>query len=134
LETKVTATDAEGKPTAQNSSQGPRTNRRKEWAGCRRIPAETVAADSVARKTLKVERQPLRGPREESGRFGAITGRHRAGFCDEDAVRLRILADAHTFKAGDEVAVHWRGPPWPAHVQGGVLDYKLIELKKGPMG
>ena len=55
---------------------------------------------------------------------------------EEDDVRLRILADAHTFKVGDTAAVqiHWREEPALALVtfQGArVLDYRLVELKKG---
>ncbi len=55
---------------------------------------------------------------------------------DKDKVRLRILADQHTFKAGDtaNVQVHWRDEPALALVtfQGAkILDYRLVELKKG---
>ena len=55
---------------------------------------------------------------------------------DNDAVRLRILADKHTFKVGDtaRVQLHWREAPALALVtfQGArVLDYKLVDLKQG---
>ena len=55
---------------------------------------------------------------------------------DEDQVRLRILADPHTYKVGDtaKVQLHWREEPALALVtfQGArVLDYKLVDLKKG---
>ena len=55
---------------------------------------------------------------------------------DEDTVRLRILADAHSYKVGDTAAVkvHWREKPALGLVtfQGAqVLDYRLVELKTG---
>ena len=51
-------------------------------------------------------------------------------------MRLRILADQHTYKVGDTAAVqlHWRDAPALALVtyQGArVLDYRLVELKTG---
>ena len=54
---------------------------------------------------------------------------------DKDRVRLRILADKHTFKVGDtaEVQLHWREEPALALVtfQGAkILDYKLIDAAK----
>ena len=55
---------------------------------------------------------------------------------DKDRVRLRILADKHTFKVGDtaEVQLHWREEPALALVtfQGAkILDYKLLTLQNG---
>ena len=55
---------------------------------------------------------------------------------EDDLVRLRILADQHTYKVGDTAAVqlHWRDAPALALVtyQGArVLDYRLVELKTG---
>jgi uncharacterized protein YfaS (alpha-2-macroglobulin family) len=55
---------------------------------------------------------------------------------DKDTVRLRILADKHTFKAGEtaKVNLHWRERPALALVayQGArVLKYQLVELKTG---
>ena len=54
----------------------------------------------------------------------------------DDEVRLRILADCHTYKAGDQtdIPLHWRGPAALALVtfQGArILDYRLVELKTG---
>ena len=56
---------------------------------------------------------------------------------DKDEVRLRILADKHTYKVGDtaEVRLLWRETPALALVtfQGAqVLDYRLVELANGP--
>lgn len=55
---------------------------------------------------------------------------------DDDVVRLRILADRHNYKLGDEakVRVHWREAPALALVtlQGAkILEYRLVELKTG---
>lgn len=55
---------------------------------------------------------------------------------DQDATRLRILADQHTFRVGDTagVVLHWRDEPALALVtlQGAkILDYKLVQLKRG---
>ncbi|MCA9263196.1 MAG: tetratricopeptide repeat protein [Planctomycetales bacterium] len=55
---------------------------------------------------------------------------------DEDAVRLRILAAKHTFRAGDEadIEVHWREAPAVALVtyQGArILGYRLEKLQPG---
>jgi TolA-binding protein len=55
---------------------------------------------------------------------------------DDDAIRLRILADEHHYKAGDtaKFRVHWREAPALALVtfQGAkILDYRLVELKTG---
>ena len=54
----------------------------------------------------------------------------------DDQVRLRILAERHTYKLGDtaEVKVHWREEPALAllTLEGSqVMEYRLIELKPG---
>ena len=55
---------------------------------------------------------------------------------EKDRVRLRLLADRHTFKVGDkaDVNLHWREKPALALItfQGArVLDYRLVMLKTG---
>ncbi len=55
---------------------------------------------------------------------------------DEDKVRLRILADTHTYKVGDvaKLQIHWREQPALALItyQGArILKYELVQLKKG---
>ncbi|NUQ64841.1 MAG: tetratricopeptide repeat protein [Pirellulales bacterium] len=99
-----------------------------------------TAADGAARLTIKLEnggRYRLRA--EGTDRFhNPVSG--EAGIVvsgEKDDVRLRILADRHTFKAGDtaEITLHWREPPALALVtlQGArVLDYRLVELQTGP--
>jgi len=66
-----------------------------------------------------------------------VSGRHIVRISDdEDRVRLRILADRHTYKVGEtaSVTLHWREEPALALVtfEGArVLQYRLVELKKG---
>ena len=55
---------------------------------------------------------------------------------DSDQVRLRILADTHSYKVGDtaKVNVHWRQAPALAlvtHQGARILDYRLVTLKRG---
>lgn len=71
-------------------------------------------------------------------RFGhTVSGSHSLYISgDDDAVRLRILADQHHYKAGDRgrVQLHWREEPALALItfEGAtVLGYQLVELKKG---
>jgi len=142
FETTVKVTDAEGKPLAQklvlqvlertivDGRVGERLVEKHELQS---------AGDGSAQKTLKLDkggRYVLRA--EGIDRFkNPITGQALVQVSDEeDQVRLRILADKHTFKVGDtaSVQIHWREAPALALVtfQGArVLDYKLLQLAKG---
>ncbi len=101
---------------------------------------ETAASDGTARKTLKLDkggRYVLRA--EGIDRFkNPITAQALVQISgDEDQVRLRILADRHTYKVGDAASVQllWREEPALALVtfQGArVLDYRLVQLQQGP--
>jgi tetratricopeptide (TPR) repeat protein len=146
FEVSLKATDAEGKPVAQklvlnvlektklpNGSTGERlVGKPQELA--------TAEKDGIARATLKLEdggRYVLRA--EGIDRFkNPITGECPVRVSDDkDEVRLRVLADKHTFKVGDTAAVqlHWREDPALALVtyQGArILGYRLVELKTGP--
>ena len=103
------------------------------------IPIETDAKEGTAKKTLKLEKGGNYVLRVEGiDRFqNPITGQGAVQISgDEDKVRLRILADTHSYKVGDTAAikVHWREAPALALVtfQGArVLDYRLVELKPG---
>ncbi len=71
-------------------------------------------------------------------RFGhRVSGSHPLYISgDDDQVRLRILADQHHYKAGDQgrVQLHWREAPALALVtfEGAtVLGHQLVELKTG---
>jgi alpha-2-macroglobulin len=75
---------------------------------------------------------------EGTDRFdNAISGTSLVQISDDsDRVRLRVLADRHTYKVGDKATVqlHWREAPALALVtyQGAkVLDYALVPLKTG---
>jgi len=100
---------------------------------------ETAEADGMARRTLKLEnggRYRLRAVGVDRFKNPVSGYAHVLVSDDEDKVRLRILANRYTFKAGDtaEVILHWREDPALALVtfQGArVLDYRLVELKKG---
>ncbi len=142
LEATVNVRDAKNKPLAQklklkvlertlvNGRPGERLVEEHELA---------TAADGKARQTIKLDKGGtyfLRG--EAIDRFhNPITGQAAVQISGEDdLVRLRILADQHTYKVGDRAAVqlHWRDEPALALVtyQGArVLDYRLVELKTG---
>ena len=71
-------------------------------------------------------------------RFGnTVSGEHLVRISgDDDKIRLRILAEKHNYKVGDnaKVQLHWREAPALALVtfEGAkVLGYRLVELKKG---
>ena len=99
----------------------------------------TTAAEGIGRTTLNLEqggRYLLRA--EGTDRFGnPISATHEVFVSDDsDSVRLRILADKHTYQLGDEanVRVHWREAPAVALVtfQGArILDYRLVRLTTG---
>ena len=67
----------------------------------------------------------------------SVSGEHPVSISgDDDRIRLRILADRHTYKVGDEptIAVHWRDEPALALVtyQGArVLGYQLVQFEQG---
>jgi uncharacterized protein YfaS (alpha-2-macroglobulin family)/tetratricopeptide (TPR) repeat protein len=143
FEVSISTRDAEGKPAGrelalkvfeQTTVQGKVGERMVETH-----ELESSADDGTARQTLKLEqggRYVLRA--EGTDRFdNPVSGQHIVQISDEDdQVRLRILADAHTFKVGDtaRVKLHWRENPALALVtyQGArVLQYQLIELNKG---
>jgi len=143
FEVTVRANDAEGKPVGRDLTlkvlekttvQGKVGERLVEQHAI-----ETDAEDGAAQKTLKLDdggRYVLRV--EGTDRFdNPISGRYLVQISDdEDKVRLRILADAHTYKVGElaKVKLHWREDPALALVtfQGArILDYRLVELDKG---
>ncbi|HUY89785.1 MAG TPA: tetratricopeptide repeat protein [Pirellulales bacterium] len=143
FEASVTTHDAEGKPIAeklvlhvleQTTVDGK--------VGEREVERHELATDEKqgqARLTLRLEQGGKYILRVEGTDLfkNPISGARVVQVSDDnDAVRLRILADKHTFKVGDTASVqlHWREEPALALVtfQGArVLDYKLIELKQG---
>ena len=142
FEVKLSTRDAEDKPLAQKLLlkvlertvvEGKVGERSVE-----EFPLETDK-DGIARKTLKLEKGGSFVLRAEgTDRFhNPVSGQAVVQVSDEeDAVRLRILANAHTFKVGDtgKVELHWREEPALALVtfQGArVLDHQLVPLVKG---
>jgi len=143
FEATVNTHDAEGKPVGRKLTLKvlEKTTVRGK-VGERLVtefPLETVEKDGTGRITLKLAEGGRYVIRVEGiDRFdNPISGEHLVQISDdEDEVRLRILADTHTYKVGDTATVklHWREEPALALVtfQGArVLDYKLVELKQG---
>ena len=101
--------------------------------------AETDEEEGEARQTLKLAeggRYIIRATGED--RFGnTISGQSRVYISGEkDAVRLRILAEQHAYKVGDEaqVRLHWREAPALALITyegASILGYQLISLETG---
>ncbi len=134
--------DAEGKPLAQKLTLSVLERTRVEGQSGQRLVHQQelqTAADGLARATLKLAkggRYVLRA--EGIDRFhNPVSAEHFLLISDEeDEVRLRILADRHTYKVGEtgQVDIVWRQPPALALVtfQGAqVLDYRLVHLRTG---
>ena len=143
FETTIRATDAEGKPAGRQITLNVLERTHVDGkAGERLVEKQDLTTDEKsgeARVTLKLPKGAHYILRVEGiDRFkNPITGQHHVQISgDDDRVRLRILAERHTYKAGDEakITLHWREKPALALVtfQGAkVLDYRLVELKTG---
>jgi len=98
-----------------------------------------TAADGTARHTLKLAKGGAYMLRAEgTDRFdNLISGQLQVQVSDDqDRQRVLILADRHTYRAGDtaQIQVHWREAPALALVTfqaARILDYRLVELKTG---
>ncbi|HUE12676.1 MAG TPA: tetratricopeptide repeat protein, partial [Planctomycetaceae bacterium] len=89
----------------------------------------TIHVDKSGRFILRATAVDRFGTPVSGGNEVVISG-------DDDAVRLRILADRHNYQAGDaaRVNLHWREAPALALVTyegASILGYKLVELKTG---
>lgn len=143
FELTLTTIDAEAKPLAAKLTL--RVLEQTEVDGRRgeRLvsthEAETAAADGTARLTLKI---PAGGQftlrASGTDRFGQpVTAERIVTVSDDrDRVRLRILAERHTYRVGDtaDVRLHWREGPALALVTfdgARILGYRLVELKPG---
>jgi uncharacterized protein YfaS (alpha-2-macroglobulin family) len=142
LEATVNVRDAENKPLAQKLKLKVLERTMVQGRPGERLVEEhelATAADGKARQTIKLDKGGTYFLRAEAiDRFhNPITGQAALQISGEDdLVRLRILADQHTYKVGDTAAVqlHWREAPALALVtyQGArVLEYRLVELKTG---
>lgn len=143
FEVNVTTTDAEGKPIGQKLTldvvQQTTVDGRVGEKSIAKHPVETTAEDGRGRVTLKLDEGASYVLRVDgTDRFkNRVSGESTVQISDDsDAVRLRILAEKHTYKVGDAAAVrlHWREAPALALVtfQGArVLDYRLVRLNTG---
>ncbi|MHB8899311.1 MAG: MG2 domain-containing protein [Thermoguttaceae bacterium] len=143
FEVSLATNDAEGKPIAQKLAL--RVLQRTAVDGkigerlVEEHPVETDK-DGKARQTLTLAEggdYVLRAVGKD--RFeNFVTGERVVQVSDDkDRVRLRILADRHTFNVGDtaKINVLWREEPALALVtfQGAkILDYRLVTLGNGP--
>lgn len=142
FEARVTASDAEGKPLAEKLRL--RVLERTlvaGQAGERELHVHELATgeDGTGRVTLRYEQGGVLILRAEgTDRFGnLISGETAVTISDDkDRVRLRILADRHTFQVGEtaRVQLHWREQPALALVtwEGArILNYRLVTLREG---
>ncbi len=119
LEATLNVRDAENKPLAQKLNLKVLQRTLVEGRPGERLVEEhelTTAADGKARQTIKIEKGGVYFLRAEAvDRFkNPISGQAAVQISGEDdLVRLRILADQHTYKVGDTASVqlHWREPP-----------------------
>ncbi len=142
FELSVTTKDAEGKPIGQKLKLRVLEKTNVNGKVGERLVEEhelETADDGTAQQTLTLAEGGTYVCRVfGTDRFeNVVTGEHVVKISDDkDKVRLRILADRHTFKVGDEAKVnlHWREEPALALVtfQGAkILDYRLVTLNKG---
>ncbi|HQU41753.1 MAG TPA: tetratricopeptide repeat protein, partial [Pirellulales bacterium] len=142
FEVSVNTRDAEGKPIGEKLTLHVHKRTTVEGkVGEVEVEEHEITTDKEGkgRLTLRLEeggQYVLRA--EGTDRFdNPISGTSLVQISDDsDRVRLRILADRHTYKVGDRATVqlHWREAPALALVtfQGGkILDYQLVQLKMG---
>ena len=139
----VNCKDAEGKPAGRELTlrlfQRTTVDDKPGQRLVEEFQLKTDDRQGLARHTLTLPnggRYLIRA--EGTDRFGnPVSGRLEVLISgEEDQVRLRILADRHTYKTGEtaDVRVVWRERPALALVtfQGArVLDYRLVELTTG---
>ncbi len=145
FEATVSAFDAEGEPIEESVTLS--VVKRTRTRGSNRVGETTVATHELttdadtgkASVTLHME-EGAQYVLRASGvdRFEKpVTGDTVVNVSDDkDGVRLRILADKHSFKVGDSanVNLHWREDPALALVtyQGArILKYQLVQLAEG---
>ncbi len=142
FEVALRTLDAEGKPVAGKLAL--RVLRRTEVdgkVGERLVEEHPMETDKEgnARQTLSLKEGGQYVCRAVgTDRFdNVVSGEHAVTISgEEDRVRLRILADRHTFKVGDTAKVQllWREAPALAlvtHQGAKILDYRLVTLEKG---
>ena len=143
FDTSIAVSDPSGKPVATDLNlELIEVTTTPTGTGEHRVSEQAIKSDEktgLARQTLRVEK-PGRYIVRATGkdRFGhTISGSRQVLISGEDDnIRLRVLADQHSYKAGDRgtVQLHWREQPALALVtfEGAtVLGYQLLELKPG---
>ncbi len=140
---KVKTLDAENKPTSQKLKMSVMLQNtvggRVGETEVAKYDLTTDAKDGKATQTIKLEKGGSYAIRVEGiDRFdNPVIGQYGVTISDDkDNIRLRVLANQHSFEVGQtaKVQIHWREEPAAALVtyQGStILDYKLLELKKG---
>jgi len=142
FEVSLRTRDAEGKPIAGKLAL--RVLRRTEVdgeVGERLVEEHPLETDKEgnARQTLSLKEGGQYVCRAVgTDRFdNVVSGEHAVTISgEEDRVRLRILADRHTFKVGDtaKVQILWREEPalgLVTHQGAKILQYRLVTLDKG---
>jgi len=143
FELSIKAADAEGKPVAEKltvrvleqTNVGGKLGERE----VAQHEITTAKETGAAKQVLKVAGGGYHILRVEgTDRFkNPVTAQHIVQISDDkDETRLRILADKHTFKVGDQgsVTLHWREQPALALVTyhgAKVLGYKVLKLQTG---
>ena len=140
---EVATNSADGKPTAEKLAlkviERTLVDGKPGELEVKTVEIVTDEKTGLGRTTLVLDKAATYILRAEGrDRFGNVVGaQHDVTVSgDDDAIRLRILADQHHYKAGDtaKFRVHWREAPALALVtfQGAkILDYRLVELKTG---
>lgn len=143
FEVTVSAKDAEQKPLSEALTlqvlQQTNTDGKTGEVAIEKHELKTDAKSGEARKTLRLDKGATYILRVSGVDRFQNTITHDATVTisdDEDATRLRILADQHSYKVGDtgSVVLHWRDKPALALVtfEGArILDYKLVQLQEG---
>ncbi|MCC9609742.1 tetratricopeptide repeat protein [Blastopirellula sp. JC732] len=145
FEVDATVKDAEGKPIAKDLTlkvfqlYNAKGTSEKQEKLVEEFPVKSDEKTGVIRKTLQLpDGGDYRVRLEGTDRFdNVVSGEVAVKISgEEDKIRLRILADHHTLKAGEKatVKVHWRERPALAllTLEGAkILEYRLIQLKKG---
>ena len=143
FELKITAADAEGKPIEQSLTVN--VLRQTEIDGQQgEVSAQKARTEDGRRRRGSADAAIGRGRLQYTLRIGGVdrfqntieTEVEIQISDDKDDVRLRILADQHTFKVGDtaQLRLHWREQPALALVtfEGAkILDYQLVRLQNG---
>lgn len=144
----ATVIDPAGKPVAtdlkievlqllQSRRVAPRRTRGEKLFASHQVKSDETKG--TATQTLRIDKPGYYKIRATGkDRFGnTVSGEHLVRISgDDDKIRLRILAEKHNYKVGDnaKVQLHWREAPALALVtfEGAkVLGYRLVELKKG---